>query len=123
MAISYELIREQQVVTTVFQGVLREADFAKHRAALDKDENYSSDFNEILDYTWLKKMDVGVHTIQQIATSINSCVSARRAFVTGGCLSSIKLANAIRSIQSRRGAEVEVFENLEEAHSWIKSDP
>ncbi|HJP19915.1 MAG TPA: hypothetical protein QF861_00015 [Alphaproteobacteria bacterium] len=119
MPISYELICEQRVVLTIFEGVLREADYVDHWTALGKDENYSSDFNEILDYTQLRKLDVGVHAIRRIVNNSNFNASTRRAFVTGMYVPAKKLTNAMRSIHIRRGADVEVFEILEEAQRWL----
>ena len=120
MSFTYVIDRERRLVLSTISGELTMGDIVGHQTALTQDAAFNPTFNQLADFTQVKKVSLSSEEIRTAASRSIFSRGSRRAFVapTAELFGLSRMFEAYRALEG--GEEVlQVFKDKGEALRWL----
>ena len=115
----FRIDKEHRLVLTTISGVFTLADGLAHQEKLLKDPDFAPTFSQLIDFTQVTKVQVGIEEVRRLAQPSIFSSDARRAILVNSELA-FGLARMFVVFRESSGEKgVRVFRVLDDALSWV----
>jgi hypothetical protein len=115
----FRIDKEHRLVLTTISGVFTLADGLAHQEKLLKDPDFAPTFSQLIDFTQVTKVQVGIEEVRRLAQTSIFSSDARRAILVNSELA-FGLARMFVVFRESSGEKgVRVFRVLDDALSWV----
>ena len=118
MPVVYKIDPSNRIVFTRGFGVVADEELLLHNIDLKADPGFDPTFNQLVDFTEAKDVDILFETIQNIARKRIFALSSRRAIVVNTSLK-FGFARMFQNLRMPEDENIRVFWNLAEARQWL----
>jgi hypothetical protein len=123
MPIRYEIDKARRLVLSTGEGAFTWPAALAHQEQLRWDPNFSPDFNQLLDFTRITKIEITPEEVRKLAARSIFAGGSRRAILLANeePLEMVRTFETLRKNLGEHG--IRVFYNRDEALAWIEGAP